>query len=400
MEFRPVSKELETNLDRSYKKENGVFFTPRSIRDHFTKEDFTGMTVLEPSFGSGEFIWDLIEKGDDCRIVGVELSEQIYNKASQKKMPSHVHLLCGDFLKLEINEKFDRIIGNPPYKPISGKKKKKESYRNQYPQLEGKFDLYILFLLKCLSLLKRGGVLKFVIPTSFMNVASFNRVRTYLLENFTIEDVILFSTDKWLSTAQRCMGLVVRNDNTKGNNEKHSIRFGDLYLIHTTSSINFLKNYQCYPTLKDKGFTVKTGEVVWNFVKDQMTDDPDHPVLVHNSNLKDGALDFNVKRTSGRKLFLRTKDNIVKEKVILINRGHGNNGNLSVQMVLVNPDNYDHSLVVENHIYKIYDNGHDELHKLYECMRSPCMKKLMTICSGGGGLTKRFLESLPVLFQK
>lgn len=397
MEFRSLSKDLEKELDRSHKKENGVFFTPRSIRNHFTNENFSGMTILEPSFGSGEFIWDIIDKCEDCRICGVELSEHIYNKTLQKEIPSNVHLVCADFLKLEFNERFDRIIGNPPYKPISGTKQSKQAYRKQYPQLDGKFDIYILFLLKCLSLLKKGGILKFVLPTSFMNVASFNRVRKYLLENFTIDNVLLFSTDKWLSTTQRCMGLIIRNDK-KGTNEKHSISFGDLCLIHTASSINFLTNYQSYPTLKDKAFLVKTGEVVWNFVKDQMTDDTDDPILVHNSNIKDGTLDFNVKRASGRKLYIHTTDHIIRENVILINRGHGNNGNLSVQMVLVKPEDYHNLLVVENHVYKIFDNGQDELHKLYEYMNSSSMKKLMTMCSGGGGLTKRFLESLPITF--
>lgn len=398
MEFRSLSKDLETELDKSYKKQNGVFFTPRSIRDHFTKENFTGMTILEPSFGSGEFIWDLIEKGNYGRIVGVELLEHIYSKTLQKEIPSNVHLVCGDFLQLEINEKFDCIIGNPPYKSVSGTKQSKQAYRKQYPQLDGKFDLYILFLLKCLSLLKKGGVLKFIIPTSFMNVASFNRVRIYLLENFTIENVFLFSTNKWLTTTQRCMGLIVRNDK-RGNNEKYSICFGDLCLIHTSSSINFLKNYQSYPTLKDKGFSIKTGEIELMFVKDKMTDSPDNPILVHNSNLKNGTLDFNIKRASGRKLYIQTKDHILKEKVILVNRGHGNNGKLSVQIALVNPNDYHNSLVVENHVYKIFDNGQDELHKLYEYMNSSPIKKLITICSGGGGgLTKRFLESLPVSF--
>lgn len=150
--------------------------------------------------------------------------------------------------------------------------------------------------------------------------------------------------------------------------------------------------------LKDKGFSVKTGEIELIFVKNKMTDNPDNPILVHNSNLKNGILDFNVKRVSGRKLYIQTKDHILKEKVILVNRGHGNNGKLSVQIALVNPNDYHNSLVVENHVYKIFDNGHDELHKLYEYMNNTSIKKLITICSGGGSLTKRFLESLPVSF--
>ena len=150
-------------------------------------------------------------------------------------------------------------------------------------------------------------------------------------------------------------------------------------------------------SLKDAGFVVKTGEVVWNFVRDDMTDDPAHPLLVHNSNLKDGRLDFSGKRTSRRKPRIRNHDHLaLTEKVILINRGHGNNGNLPFHAALVNPTTHKDKLVVENHVYKILDNGKNELEKLYDCLAEPWVRHFIKTCSGGGGLTKAFLEALPI----
>jgi len=395
MEFRSISNELENSLEKKYRKENGIFFTPKSIRDCFLNEDFSGMSILEPSFGSGEFIQDILEKSSACRIVGVELSGPIYN-STFKILSKHrnVQTFCADFMTFETNDRFDRIIGNPPYKAIMGKKKDKELYRKKYPCLEGKFDLYILFLLKGLSLLKQGGVLKFVIPTSFINVMSFNKVRKFIVENYTILDVIIFSTDKWLNTTQRSMGLVIKNE--KGKNHSNSIFFRDLCLVHDKPSIEILQKYKEIPSLKSKGFRIKTGEVVWNFVKDKMTDDNTAPLLINNSNLKNGKLDFLGKRTSGRKLYINTTENILTEKVILVNRGHGNNGNLVIEFVLVDPQEYQHRLVVENHIYKILDNGSNQLSLLYNQLCSQKTKEFIRICSGGGGLTKGFLELLPI----
>jgi len=397
MEFRNISNQLEKSLKKEYRKENGVFFTPKSIRDYFVNEDFSGMEVLEPSFGSGEFIQDILDtKPSGCRIMGVEKSREIYDCSTEKLLflSPDVDLVCDDFITLKINNRFDRIIGNPPYKAIMGKKKDKEIYISQYPQLEGKFDLYILFLLKCLSLLKEGGILKFVIPTSFINVMSFNKVRRFIVENYTIVDVIMFSTNKWLNTTQRSMGIVIKNE--KGSNKKYSITFGDLCLIHDKASISTLKKYRDLSSLKSKGFVIKTGEIVWNFVKEKMSDDSSFPLLVHNSNLKNGKLDFSVKRTSGRQLYIDTEENVLTEKTILVNRGHGNNGNLPIQFVLVDPEHYPHRLVVENHIYKILDNGHHQLEELYQRLCSPQITEFIKMCSGGGGLTKSFLELLPI----
>jgi hypothetical protein len=397
MEFRSISGELEKSLDKKYRQENGIFFTPKSIRDFFVDEDFSGMSVLEPSFGSGEFIHDILEKGDKtCSITGFELSEAIYNRTIQTLMgyEDNLELVCGDFIDIEINDRFDRIIGNPPYRAIMGKKKDKEIYKKKYPQLEGKFDLYILFLLKCLSLLKEGGVLKFVIPTSFINVMSFNKVREFIVRDYTIMDVIIFSTDKWLKTQQRSMGVIIKNE--KGNNESHSIRFNDMCLVHDKRSISILQQYKGMSSLKSKGFRIKTGEIVWNFVIDKMSDDPKYPLLVHNSNLKNGKLDFSGKRTSGRKLYINSCENILTEKVILVNRGNGNNGNLPIEFVLVDPHEYSSGLVVENHIYKILDNGQNQLDQLYAQLCSQEVIQFIRLCSGSGGLTKNFLELLPI----
>lgn len=397
MEFRAISTQLEKSLDKTYRKEHGVFFTPKSIRNFFLDEDFSGMSVLEPSFGSGEFIHDILEKTPkDCRIMGVELSETIYNRSLEtlSGYKNVLKLICGDFISLEINERFDRIIGNPPYKSIMGKKKDKDIYRNKYPQLEGKFDLYILFIIKCLSLLKKGGVLKFVIPTSFINVMSYNNVRKFIVENYTIVNIIHFSTNKWLNTTQRSMGIVIKSE--KPVNYNHSIFFGELCLINDKKSICILQKYKKFSSLKDNGFNIKTGEVVWNFIVDKMTDDPSYPILINNSNLKNGKLDFSVKRISGRKLYINSSQYILTEKVILVNRGHGNNGNLSIEFVLVDPKKYSSRFVVENHIYKIMDNGQNQLEKLYSKLCSKDIADFIRLCSGSGGLTKQFLEILPL----
>lgn len=397
MEFRDISNQLEKSLDKKYRKEHGVFFTPKSIRDFFLDEDFSGMLILEPSFGSGEFIHDILEKKPkDCRIMGVELSETIYNCSIEKLSgyKKNLKLVCDDFLSLDINERFDRIIGNPPYKTIMGNKKEKSFYRNKYPQLEGNFDLYILFLLKCLSLLKTDGILKFVIPTSFINVMSFNNVRKFIVENYTIMDIIHFSSKKWLNTTQRSMGIIIKNEKT--DTCYHSITFGEFCLVHDKNSISILQKYKEFTSLKYHGFTIKTGEVVWNFVLDKMTNDPSYPILINNSNLKGGKLDFSGKRTSGRKLYINSDEYILTEKVILVNRGHGNNGNLSIEFVLVDPEQYSNRLIVENHIYKIMDNGKNQLDVLYSKLCSQEVIDFIQLCSGSGGLTKKFLEILPI----
>lgn len=63
---------------------------------------------------------------------------------------------------------FDYVIGNPPYVPITEiSESKKENYRNQFQTAKGRFDLYLLFFERALTLLNDGGRLAFITPEKF-----------------------------------------------------------------------------------------------------------------------------------------------------------------------------------------------------------------------------------------
>jgi len=50
-------------LSKAYKSKNGIYFTPKSVRDLVWKHvNIEPTTILEPSAGSGEFY-------DDCRMI-------------------------------------------------------------------------------------------------------------------------------------------------------------------------------------------------------------------------------------------------------------------------------------------------------------------------------------------
>lgn len=86
------------------------------------------LTILEPSVGMGNFIPLLIKKyagatplhftlvDKDSRVI--ELLKVIF---SRDKLPDNVTMefICGDYLQLNFKEKFDLVIGNPPFSKIT-----------------------------------------------------------------------------------------------------------------------------------------------------------------------------------------------------------------------------------------------------------------------------------------
>jgi adenine-specific DNA-methyltransferase len=87
---------------------------------------------------------------------------------------------------------FDVIIGNPPYIPgkdldITFKKYLKENYRFA----SGKFDLYLSFIEKCLTLLKQEENLTFIIPNTLLANENAILLRKYLIDSDIWEKAII-----------------------------------------------------------------------------------------------------------------------------------------------------------------------------------------------------------------
>lgn len=102
---------------------------------------------------------------------------------------------------------FDVVIGNPPYISFgvrgsrdTARRKKVllEQLREKYPNsAEYKISLYAVFMQRGIELLKPSGKLGFIVPDSFLLGRYFSKLRRYILNTCTIEEIALFQKDFW-----------------------------------------------------------------------------------------------------------------------------------------------------------------------------------------------------------
>ncbi len=146
----------------------------------FTREDVVssmlalrrnGGRVLEPSAGNGAFSSRL----PGC--VAIELDASVAPAGAQVM----------DFFDYPLTERFDTIIGNPPYVRhqdiLPGTRARLDS---------GLFDLrsnlYLFFIEKCVQHLNPGGELIFIVPREFTKLTAARRLNSWLFEQGSITD--------------------------------------------------------------------------------------------------------------------------------------------------------------------------------------------------------------------
>ena len=144
---------------KSVKKNKGQYFTTNEMLQKKVFDFILNKPslILEPSVGRGDLVkyvkiflnvkWDLFE-------IDNEIKPIIDNK-----------IVYTDFLKYNIEKKYNTIIGNPPYvKTLKG-------------------NLYIDFISKCYNLLKPNGELIFIIPSVFFKLTRCKKLLNKMTSN-------------------------------------------------------------------------------------------------------------------------------------------------------------------------------------------------------------------------
>lgn len=154
-------------------EELGQVFTPQNVVAQMLTLRKNNGNVLEPSCGNGAFFNNI----SNC--VGIEIDST--------HCPQNA--LNMDFFDYSIDNKFDTIIGNPPYvryQDINSttKEKLKSSLFDE------RSNLYLFFIEKCLNHLTNNGELIFITPRDFLKATSSIKLNQYLFSLGTITDII------------------------------------------------------------------------------------------------------------------------------------------------------------------------------------------------------------------
>jgi type I restriction-modification system DNA methylase subunit len=383
-EFREISKKFNKLLSKEDRQQEGIFFTPKKARSLvFTKLKEYGVNprkVLEPSFGSGEFLFDIQSEYPDAELFGVEKNEELFNEYFNT-VECKANLTCCDFLIWE--GKVDLIIANPPYFVIKSDMTAKEKKEfNQKYLISGRPNIYILFLYKCLTEhLETDGFLAFIIPTSLYNCSYYQKVRNYIQEHTTIKYVETLNKPGFYETGQETMLIIIQKNKTNDDYIFRS-KSGNIYISPYYKELyDITKDTQ---TLTDLGLGAKTGNITWNEHKDKIGDTG--KLLIYSGNIRNSELNLNI----SKKQYIHIDKPTIDGPVILVERGYGNS--LSFNSVLVEQTDF----YAENHInviYPIIPEAVENLDRVLKSFQDERTKQFLKWFIGNGSISATDIET-------
>jgi len=183
-------------------KLRGGFYTPNSIAAFILKWGFNGSKendVLEPSCGDGIFLKEIRDGGYQYRSVTAVEVDPVEAEKTRKIPISNSNVITSDFHEfcLKTNQRFDLVIGNPPYirYQFFDRKQQKAAediFIKAYLRYSKLTNAWVSFVIGSSLLLKEKGKIGFVLPAELLQVSFAQQLREFLAHFYNKINIISF----------------------------------------------------------------------------------------------------------------------------------------------------------------------------------------------------------------
>lgn len=391
-EFHPETVKYVLRADPARRAALGQFFTPRSLRERLLSKlpRLRSPKVLDPACGTGEFLLSAKEHFVNPELYCWEIDGELAEIAKRVVPEARVEVV--DSLSKPFREEFDVVLGNPPYYEFKPDPAIRAKYREV---LYGRTNIYALFIYLGIRLLKPGGYLAYVVSSSMNNGAYFKKLREFIVRTCDIEylerieDPYVFSDPKY--TVNHTFQLLVLRK--QPNTGRYVFRHNGI-TIFTEKYLELKEVFERSATLRQLGFRVQTGRVVWNQNKDKLTNNPSEGVLlIWSHNIQKGrlVLNNNPRKPQYIKWDPRKAD---KGPAIVVTRVVGHPSRAILEAALVPPGVV---FVAENHVNVVYPppgTSLELLERIIEQLNSDRVNNIIREITGNTQISKTELENL------
>ena len=219
-------------MTTSLRKQHGVVYTPQPIVDLIldnvlpaNADELANSVICDPACGDGAFLTavarralTLLNRADALkalrRMTGYDIDPNAVSKCKHnldkvlhERYPSESvdwNVVVRDVLHhtASVNDygRFTHVVGNPPYVRIQHLEQVgRDRIAQRWRLLRGASDLYIVFYEFALKLLREGGLLGFITPSSWIRSASGSLLRKHLVTSHKVKKIIDFGDRQMFS---------------------------------------------------------------------------------------------------------------------------------------------------------------------------------------------------------
>ncbi|MCC7570903.1 class I SAM-dependent methyltransferase [Candidatus Micrarchaeota archaeon] len=230
--------------ETTQEKLRGGFYTPNSIAAFILKWGFNGNKendVLEPSCGDGVFLEEIKNGNYKYKSVTAVEIDAVEAEKAKKIALLKSEVIISDFHEfcLKSSQKFDLIIGNPPYIRYQFFDRNQQKMADEiFTRAQLKYskltNAWVSFVIGSSLLLKEKGKIGFVLPAELLQVSFAQQLRDFLAHFYNKINIISFKTLVFPEIQQEVILLLCE----KNDSDSHFIEHLELKDAQELSNLN------------------------------------------------------------------------------------------------------------------------------------------------------------------
>jgi type I restriction enzyme M protein len=287
---------FQTFLANHEKGESGQFFTPTPVIDFCVDiiKPQPNEKIIDPACGSGGFLFSSLRymqkefpSLDNSKIIaqnlfGLEINKSVAKIAKMKLLlesNGKVNIFCTNSLSEKNKPKnnyFDVVLANPPFGTLGKITNAKtlsqydlgfkwrgngENFYKTNKILKGQVT-EILFVEKCLSLLKEGGRMAIVLPNGHFENSSLEYLRNYIKQHAQITAVISLPQETFIPYGTGIKTSLLFLEKTSSD-KNHKVFFSKV------DKLGYQGNKKANPIYKKDNFGRPLKDEESNFIPDE-----------------------------------------------------------------------------------------------------------------------------------
>lgn len=449
-----------TLLDARERSAMGAFYTPPALANRLlalaTEQgiDWQTARILDPASGGGAFLLAIVDRLCEAmcgyapayildqlekRLAGFELDPyaawfgqaalelRLADVAAAAGRPVPTLVRVTNTLDEEPTAEFDLVVGNPPYGRVSLSPELRQRYKRS---LYGHANLYGVFTDIAIRWARKGGVIAYLTPASFLGGHYYMALRKLLAAEAppTAIDFVQARSGVFEDVLQETLLAVYRKNGKIGRvqvhyveltdeRDAHIVRNGTIGLPASTSAPWLApRGPEHSPLIKvaekmtsrlaDWGYRVSTGPLVWNRFKSQLRERSSRdarPLIWAEAVTTDGQFVFRAQKKNHAPYFIMTpKDGwlLVKESCVLVQRTTAKEQHrrlIAAELPAAFIEQHD-GVIVENHLNMVRPIGRPSISPatLAAVLNSQVVDQLFRCMSGSVAVSAFELEALPL----
>jgi type I restriction enzyme M protein len=237
----------ELNHFNRKEKVFGQFFTPVEVADFIVSVASsyvtTGKLACDPACGDGVFLSAILKYG--FKPVGVDIDSEIING-----LPENIkkYIRIEDGLLFSENEKFDLVVGNPPFSSKYGRVKGEILKSFDLGRGFSSQAIEILFLEKFIKLCSNNGVIGIILPHGIFSDLRLSYVRKYIREHLSVIAIVSLPRHIFRSPGNKTSSKTCILIGSKSNVQKKKIMFAEVSSISELSMKDIKSKIWTSPT--------------------------------------------------------------------------------------------------------------------------------------------------------